>query len=62
MTGEQATYDQCSRIIQQFIVSRRKELPGYTWQDLCKESGKDPQARHAQKAYYLKQSIENRAC
>jgi len=59
--SEQATYDQCSRVIRHFITSRRKELPGYTWQDLCKESGKDPQARNAQKAYYLKQSIENRA-
>ncbi len=58
---EQATYDQCSRAIRRFITSRRKDLPGYTWRDLCKESGKDPQARHAQKAYYLKQSIENRA-
>jgi superfamily II DNA or RNA helicase len=58
---EQATYDQCSRVIRHFMISRRKEQPGYTWQDLCKESGKEPQARHAQKAYYLKQSIENRA-
>jgi superfamily II DNA or RNA helicase len=58
---EQATYDQCSRAIRHFITSRRKETPGYTWQDLCKESGKDPEARHAQKAYYIKQSIENRA-
>ncbi len=59
--SEQATYDQCSRVIRHFISSRRKEQPGYTWQDLCKESGKEPQARNAQKAYYLKQSIENRA-
>jgi len=58
---EQATYDQCSRLIRLFISSRRKEQSGYSWQDLCKESGKDPQARNAQKAYYLKQSIENRA-
>jgi len=58
---EQATYDQCSRVIRHFIILRRKELPGYSWQDLCKESGKDPKARNAQKAYYLKQSIENRA-
>jgi superfamily II DNA or RNA helicase len=58
---EQASYDQCSRIIQQFIVSRRKDLPGYTWQDLCKESGREPQARQAQKAYYLKEAIESRA-
>ena len=27
----------------------------------AQESGKDPAARHAQKAYYLKQSIEDRA-
>ncbi|MCX5644954.1 MAG: DEAD/DEAH box helicase family protein [Phycisphaerae bacterium] len=58
---EQATYDQCSRLVRHFLGSRRKETPGYTWQDLCKEMGKDPQARHAQKAYYLKQSIEDRA-
>ena len=58
---EQATYDQCSKLIRGFITARRKDLPGYRWRDLCKESGKDPQARHAQKAYYLKQSIEDRA-
>ncbi len=58
---EQATYDQCSRIIQHFIISRRKDFPRYTWRDLCKESGKEPQARQAQKAYYLKESIESRA-
>lgn len=58
---EQATYDQCSRVIRYFVASRRKEQPGYTWQDLCKESGSDLQARHAQKAYHLKNSIEFRA-
>jgi len=58
---EQTTYDRCSRAIRHFILSRRKEQPSYTWQDLCKESGSDPQARHSQKAYYLKNSIESRA-
>ena len=58
---EQATYDHCSRTVRQFIASRRKDHAGYTWRDLCKESGKDPEARHAQKSYYLKQSIEDRA-
>jgi len=58
---EQAAYDHCSRIVRDFIASRRKDCPRYAWQDLCKESGKDPQARHAQKAYYLKRSIEDRA-
>lgn len=59
--SEQAAYDQCSRVIRHFIISRPKEQPGYTWRDLCKESAKTPQARNAQKAYYLKQSIENHA-
>ncbi|MDI6450760.1 DEAD/DEAH box helicase [Anaerobaca lacustris] len=58
---EQVIYDHCSRTVRQFIASRRKDLPNYAWQDLCKESGTDPEARHAQKSYYLKQSIENRA-
>lgn len=58
---EQASYDRCSRTVRQFIASRREDRPGYTWPDLCKESGQDPEARHAQKSYYLKQSIENRA-
>jgi len=58
---EQATYDQCSRLIRHFLSSRRKEQSGYSWRDLCKESGSEPRARQAQKAYYIKQSIENRA-
>jgi len=58
---EQATYDQCSRLIRHFLSARRKELPGYGWRDLCKESGSEPRARQAQKAYHLKQAIENRA-
>ncbi len=58
---EQAIYDHCSRTVRQFIASRRKDQPSYTWQDLCKESGTDPEARHAQKSYYRKQSIEDRA-
>jgi superfamily II DNA or RNA helicase len=58
---EQAGYDQYSRQVRQFIAERRKEQPGYSWQDLCADSGKDPAARLALKAYYLKQAIEDRA-
>ncbi len=58
---EQTTYDQCSRAIRLFMRSRRDLQPGYTWEDLCRESGNDPQARHAQRAFYLKRAIENRA-
>jgi superfamily II DNA or RNA helicase len=58
---EQASYDQYSRQVRHFMSERRKEQPGYSWQDLCGESGKDPSARLALKAYYLKQAIEDRA-
>lgn len=58
---EQENYDHYSRLIRQFIFSRRQDQPGYTWQELCRETGQDPEARKAQKAYYQKQSIEQRA-
>ena len=58
---EQLAYDKCSKVIREYIGSRREDKPGYNWQDLCKESSKDPEARHAQKAYHLKTSIESRA-
>jgi superfamily II DNA or RNA helicase len=59
--GEQANFDQYSRQLRHFIAERRRGNPGYTWQDLCGDSGKDPAARLALKAYYLKQAIEDRA-
>ncbi len=58
---EQAAYDHCSQTVREFIASQRQDNPRYSWQDLCKESGQAPEARHAQKAYYLKRSIEDRA-
>jgi len=58
---EQKTYDECSNLVRQFIINKRKEQPGYTWKHLCNESGDDPRARQALKAYYLKASIEDRA-
>lgn len=58
---EQASYDQCSLQLRQFMTERRKEHPEYSWEDLCSETGKDPAARKALKAYYLKHAIEDRA-
>jgi len=58
---EQACYDQASRIVRSFITARRQEKKSYDWRDLCAESGKDPEARGVQKAYYTKKSIEDRA-
>jgi len=58
---EQARYEELGRIVRSFIASRRKDQEGYDWQTLCAESGKDPEARQAQRAYYAKKSIEDRA-
>jgi superfamily II DNA or RNA helicase len=59
--AEQNTYDECSYLIRHFMMQKRQDQPGYTWKHLCNETGADPQARQALKAYYLKQSIEDRA-
>lgn len=69
--AEQVKYDVASSAVRKFMVERQDQLnklaspgqkpPRYTWQDLCKESGKEPAARAAQNAYYLKKSIEDRA-
>jgi len=58
---EQARYEDYGRLVRSFIAERRKEKPGYGWRDLCAESGKDPEARRAQRAYYAKKSVEDRA-
>jgi len=58
---EQALYEEYTRLVRTFIAERRKGKPDYDWQDLCAESGRDPDARRAQKAYYAKKSIEDRA-
>lgn len=59
---EQAQYDSAGRIIRTFLLSKRtKGLTKYSWEDLCAESGKDPGARRAQNAFYLRKSIEDRA-
>jgi superfamily II DNA or RNA helicase len=59
---EQAKYDSAGAIVRDFLSSKRTEgQTKYTWQDLCAESGKDPAARGAQNAYYLRKSIEDRA-
>jgi superfamily II DNA or RNA helicase len=70
--AEQWKYDEAARTVQNFFFKRREEMKtaaadtgvkpaAYTWQDLCAESGKEPDARRAQSAYYVKKSIEDRA-
>ena len=58
---EQRRYDQAGRLVRAYILKKRQECPGYSWQDLCAECGQDPEARKAQKAYALRKSIEDRA-
>jgi superfamily II DNA or RNA helicase len=59
---EQAKYDAAGRTLRRVLLKRRSEAhPKYSWEDLCAESGKDPAARAAQKAHYLRKSIEDRA-
>lgn len=58
---EQSRYDRLSQEVRQYIVQRCKDEPGYSWKDLCNDSGKTPEARRALKAYFAKKSIEDRA-
>jgi superfamily II DNA or RNA helicase len=58
---EQAAYDEATREVRAFLAARRKGDKGYDWEDLCADAGRDPAARRAQRAFRLKQSIEDRA-
>jgi superfamily II DNA or RNA helicase len=59
--AEQAAYDSAGRLLRSFLIARREQEKDYSWEDLCSESGKDPEARRAQKAFYARKSIEDRA-
>jgi superfamily II DNA or RNA helicase len=59
--NEQESYERAGRVLRAYLADRRREKPGYGWRQLCAESGSDPRARRAQKAYYARKSIEDRA-
>jgi superfamily II DNA or RNA helicase len=44
---EQQRYEEAGRLVRGFMVEKRRERPGYSWADLCAESGADPAARQA---------------
>jgi len=58
---ERERYRRLSQIVANYISDRRKEDPAYDWQSLCSDSGRDPAARTAFKAFHAKRSIEDRA-
>lgn len=58
---EQARYDQLSSEVRRYLIQRRKDDPGFRWEDLCAETGRTPEARRAVLAYHAKKAIEDRA-
>lgn len=58
---EQSRYDQLSLQIRQYVYKRRQEDSQFHWQELCKESNLNAEAREILKAFRHKQAIENRA-
>ena len=58
---EQLRYEELSRVVRHYMAERRKEDPEFSWEDLCADSGKTPEARRAMRAYREKKSIEERA-
>lgn len=59
--AEQAQYDSLSRQVRRYMQTRRETNPRFRWEDLCADSGQDPAAREALRAYRIKQAIEDRA-
>ncbi|MBU4198488.1 MAG: DEAD/DEAH box helicase family protein [Verrucomicrobia bacterium] len=58
---EQTTYDRLAGEVRNYMHLKVRETPGYSWQDLCAEAGKDPECRKTQKAFHAKTAIEDRA-
>lgn len=62
LTGEeQQRYDAACAVVRQYMADRRQENAAYAFQDLLKQAAHEPEARRAQKAYYRKKSMEDRA-
>jgi superfamily II DNA or RNA helicase len=58
---ERARYDECIRVVREYVAGRRRDCPLYRWEDVLKESVKDPAARKALRAFLTRQKIENEA-
>ena len=58
---EQAHYDALGKIVRDHIAARREDNPQYDWKEVCRQTGKDPEARHAFRARLKRRSIEENA-
>jgi superfamily II DNA or RNA helicase len=59
--AEKQKHDWASTIVRNYVLARRRDVPGYEWKDVLADAGADPEARRAQHAFYEKQSLEDRA-
>jgi superfamily II DNA or RNA helicase len=58
---EQDRYDRLSAQVRSYVAEQRRSDPTFSWQDLCAETARTPEARRAMKAYHAKKAIEDRA-
>ena len=58
---EQKKYETAGVQIRDVLVEKRKDNPTYAWENVCAEASKDPAARRAMQAFFLRKSIEDRA-
>ncbi len=58
---EQEIYNSNSLLVRRYMSERNQAGKSFDWHDLLAETGKNPDARAAQKAYYIMQSIQDRA-
>lgn len=59
--AERARYAELSSQVRRYMMQRRQEEPQFDWQALCSDSGADPEARRALRAFHAKRAIEDRA-
>ena len=60
-TDEQERYESLGREVRQYMFEARELNPELTWEDVCKNSATDVEARRILEAYRAKQAIEDRA-
>lgn len=58
---EQQRQAALARQVRRYIAARRKDEPGFGWQDLCADAGSSADARRALRAYQAKAALEERA-
>jgi superfamily II DNA or RNA helicase len=62
LTGdEQERFDRAGDLIRAYMSKKRAQKRDYDWQQVCAESGHDPEARRVHRAFQYRTSIEDRA-